>query len=159
MIVNCGVKSWKRQRSCRGTIHDDGDDVMFLVYNFWQSFVKKQFVFFKTRWYGLFLGPELSDRSSGRADRLWLIVCHSEHASDFHSSLRQSTCLALSITLCVCERADICKCWLAHAVSARFYKKLQFITLLRRSCVHKHIKNSIAVFDLFINAESPLTVW
>jgi len=23
MIVNCGVKSWKRQRSCRGTLHGD----------------------------------------------------------------------------------------------------------------------------------------
>ena len=26
MIVNCGVKSWKRQLSCRGTLHDDDDD-------------------------------------------------------------------------------------------------------------------------------------
>jgi len=26
IIVNCGVKSWKRQRSCRGTLHDDDDD-------------------------------------------------------------------------------------------------------------------------------------
>jgi len=24
--VNCGVKSWKQQRSCRGTLHDDDDD-------------------------------------------------------------------------------------------------------------------------------------
>jgi len=26
MIVNCGVKSWKRQRFCSGTLHDDDDD-------------------------------------------------------------------------------------------------------------------------------------
>ena len=26
MIANCGVKSWKPQRSCRGTLHDDDDD-------------------------------------------------------------------------------------------------------------------------------------
>jgi len=26
MIVNCDVKSWKRQRSCMGTLHDDDDD-------------------------------------------------------------------------------------------------------------------------------------
>ena len=24
--MNCGVKSWKQQRSCRGTLHDDDDD-------------------------------------------------------------------------------------------------------------------------------------
>jgi len=26
ITVNCGVKSWKRQRSCRGTLPDDDDD-------------------------------------------------------------------------------------------------------------------------------------
>jgi len=26
MTVNCGVKSWKRQRSSRGKLHDDDDD-------------------------------------------------------------------------------------------------------------------------------------
>ena len=24
--MNCGAKSWKQQRSCRGTLHDDDDD-------------------------------------------------------------------------------------------------------------------------------------
>ena len=26
--MNCGVKSWKQQRSCRGTLHDDDDDAV-----------------------------------------------------------------------------------------------------------------------------------
>ena len=32
MIVNCGVKSWKRQRSSRGTLHDDGDGWQIISY-------------------------------------------------------------------------------------------------------------------------------
>jgi len=28
MIVNCGVKKWKRQRSSRGKLHDDDDDAL-----------------------------------------------------------------------------------------------------------------------------------
>ena len=34
MIVNCGVKSWKRQRSCTGTLHDDDDEVFFTFIDF-----------------------------------------------------------------------------------------------------------------------------